>query len=242
MPESNSGGQLSRLIRWLILASVPGLAFVTLLSVQPPLSVAEFSGGALEPVVLSLGRLAGLALSGWLLASQVLYTVGVVAQTRWLVDILHPLTLPVVRRVVAGIATVTVSLNAMTAVAQQAPTDTTIVAVEHNSLREEATPTPNLQPLVEVEAEENPCLAEEPAGSYIAPLTWLVRPGDHLWKIAGEHLTIVLDRQPTRDEHARYWVEVIDAARPIIRSGEPDLIYPGEQIPLPPTLDAGVRP
>jgi hypothetical protein len=83
---------------------------------------------------------------------------------------------------------------------------------------------------------------EEPTSSYIAPLTWLVRPGDHLWKIAGEHLRIVLDRLPTREEHARYWLEVIDAARPVIRSGDPDLIYPGEEIPLPATLDAGVRP
>jgi hypothetical protein len=83
---------------------------------------------------------------------------------------------------------------------------------------------------------------EEPLGSYSAPLTWLVRPGDHLWKIAGTHLNIVLDRPPTENEHARYWVEVVNAARPIIHSGDPDLIYPGEEIPLPPTLDAGVRP
>jgi nucleoid-associated protein YgaU len=128
----------------------------------------------------------------------------------------------------------------VTAVAQ-APTDTSIVTVEHNNLRQEATPTPNLQPLVEVETAE-PRVFEEPLGSYSAPLTWLVRPGDHLWKIAGSHLNIVLDRPPTRDEHASYWVEVVNAARPIIHSGDPDLIYPGEEIPLPPTLDAGVRP
>jgi hypothetical protein len=239
MSEGNSGILLSRLIRWLILATVPGVAFVALLSVQP-LSVAGLSGGALEPVLLSLGRWAGLALTGWLVASQILYSLAVVTRTRWLVGALRPVTLPLVRRVVAGIATVTISLNTVTAVAQ-APTETTIVTVEHNSLRQEATPTPNLQPLVEVEATE-PCVIDEPAGSYSAPLTWLVRPGDHLWKIAGEHLTIVLDRPLTGKEHARYWVEVVNAARPVIRSGDPDLIYPGEEIPLPPTLDAGVRP
>jgi hypothetical protein len=112
-----------------------------------------------------------------------------------------------------------------------------VVTVEYSNLRSEATPTPQLQPIVEVEAGLTAA-----DGSYAAPLTWLVRPGDHLWKIAGEHLTIVLDRTPTESEHARYWVEVIDAAKPVIRSGDPDLIYPGEQIPLPPTLDAGVRP
>jgi len=78
-----------------------------------------------------------------------------------------------------------------------------VVTVDTATLRQEATPTPNLQPIVEVEADE-PCIAEEPTGSYSAPLTWLVRPGDHLWKIAGEHLRIVLNREPTRKEHARY--------------------------------------
>ena len=240
MSERNSGRQLPRFIRWVIVAVVPGLAFVTLLSVRPPLSINEIPDGALEPVLLNLSRLAGLGLTGWLVVSQLLYTLAVLTRTRWLVDVLRPVTLPVVRRVVAGIATVTISLNTVTAVAQ-GPTETTIVTVEYNGLRQEATPTPNLQPLVEVEATE-PTIIDEPAGSYSAPLTWLVRPGDHLWKIAGQHLNIVLDRPPTRDEHRRYWVEVIEAARPVIRSGDPDLIYPGEEIPLPATLDAGVRP
>lgn len=240
MSERNSGRQLRRLIRWVILALLPGLAFMTLLSVQPPLSINEIPDEALEPVLLNLGRLAGLALTGWLVVSQLLYTLAVLTRTRWLVDVLHSVTLPVVRRVVAGIATVTISLNTVTAVAQ-GPTETTIVTAEYSELRQEATPTPNLQPLVEVETTE-PSDIDPPAGSYSAPLTWLVRPGDHLWKIAGQHLRIVLDRPATRDEHARYWVEVIDAARPVIRSGDPDLIYPGEEIPLPPTLNAGVRP
>jgi hypothetical protein len=115
-----------------------------------------------------------------------------------------------------------------------------VVTVDYDSLRQEATPTPILEPLVEVETEA--CAVDVPAGSYSAPLVWLVRPGDHLWKIAGEHLQIVLERAPTQDEHALYWLAVIDAARPVIRSGDPDLIYPGEELPLPPTLDAGVRP
>jgi len=219
---------------------VPGLAFVTLLSVQPPLSINEIPDGALEPVILNLGRLAGLGLTGWLVVSQLLYTLAVLTRTRWLVDVLRPVTLPVVRRVVAGIATVAISLKTVTAVAQ-GPTETTIVTVEYDGLRQEATPTPNLQPLVEVEVTE-PSVIDEPTGSYSAPLTWLVRPGDHLWKIAGQHLSIVLDRPPTRDEHARYWAELIEVARRVIRSGDPDLIYPGEEIPLPATLDAGVRP
>lgn len=218
----------------------PAVAFVVLISLPQPIADLTTGTNSLESALVSFGRLAGLTLCGWLVASHLLYTLAVVSRTPWLAEVLRPVTLPLVRRIATGLATVTISLNTVSAVAQTTP-EPTVMTVDTADLRQEATPTPNLQPIVEVEADE-PYLTEEPTGSYSDPLTWLVRPGDHLWKIAGEHLMIVLDRPPTRDEHARYWVEVIDAARPIIRSGDPDLIYPGEQIPLPPTLDAGVRP
>ena len=223
-----------------MLALVPAVALAALVSLGPPGTIGASQASGLEPTLLEAGRLAALILSGWLLASQVLYTLAIVTRTRWLAETVRPITIPLVRRVAAGLATVSISLSTVTAVAQ-GPTDSTVVTVDYSNLRQEATPTPNLQPLVEVQTDD-PCVVEDPIGSYSAPLTWLVRPGDHLWKIAGEHLNIVLDRSPTRKEHARYWVEVVNAARPVIRSGDPNLIYPGEEIPLPPTLDAGVRP
>ncbi|GBE23243.1 MAG TPA: hypothetical protein ENH00_11105 [Actinobacteria bacterium] len=240
MTESNSGTRIQRRIRWLIAALVPGAAFLILLSMTPPLALEEIAGGALEPVLLTLGRLAALALTGWLVASQLTYTFALLTRTEWLTEILRPLTLPGVRRIAAAAASVSISLGAVTALAQTPPVPA-VITVEQTDLRQEATPTPVLQPQVEPEISE-PCVAVEPEASYSAPLTWLVRPGDNLWRIAGEHLTIVLGRPPTSDEHRRYWVKVVDAARPVIRSGDVDLIYPNEQIPLPPTLDAGVRP
>lgn len=227
------------MVRWLVLALVPALAFVVLLSRPAPVGFGDIASAGLESVVLSIGWLAGLILTGWLIVSQVLYTLAVVTRTRWLTDLLRPVTMPLVRHTAAGLATAAISLSTVTAMAQP-PTATTVVTIDYVALRQEATPTPILQPLVEVETDVGEI--DEPNGSYSAPLTWLVRPGDHLWKIAGEHLSIVLDRPPNRDEHARYWLEVIDSARPVIRSGDPDLIYPGEEIPLPATLDAGVRP
>ncbi|MFP3881918.1 MAG: LysM peptidoglycan-binding domain-containing protein [Actinomycetota bacterium] len=218
---------------------MPAAAFTAMLFTPAPTWTGSVSAAGLESILVGVGRAIGLAITGWLLASQLLYTLAVLTQTRQLAETLQPITLPLVRRAVAGLAAVTFGLSSITALAQTTP-ETTVVTVDHSHLRQEATPTPNLQPLVEVHTEEP--RIEQPEGSYSAPLTWLVRPGDHLWKIAGQHLRIVLDRPPTRDEHARYWLEVIEAARPVIRSGDPDLIYPGEEIPLPPTLDAGVRP
>jgi nucleoid-associated protein YgaU len=39
---------------------------------------------------------------------------------------------------------------------------------------------------------------------------------------------------PTNREVAEYWRKVIDANRDRLRSGDPNLIYPGEEIILPP--------
>jgi len=224
-------------IRWFLLAVVPGAAFAALVSMAPPLAFNQLGDGSLEA-----GRWIGLGLTVWLIITQLLYTVAVLTRTDWIIDVLRPVTLPIVKRIAAGAATITISMSSVTAVAQIAPEPTTIAdQVAEGHLRQEATPTPILQPLAEHDVEE-PRVALDAVGSYSAPLTWQVRPGDHLWSIAGEHLAIVLDRPPTRDEHRNYWVEVVEAARPIIRSGDPNLIYPGEEIPMPPTIDAGITP
>jgi nucleoid-associated protein YgaU len=64
--------------------------------------------------------------------------------------------------------------------------------------------------------------------------TVVVRPGDHLWKISERRLDEVLSRDPTDADVSPYWREVIEANRSRLRSGDPDLIYPGEQVEMPP--------
>lgn len=62
----------------------------------------------------------------------------------------------------------------------------------------------------------------------------VVRRGDHLWSLAARHLAQVLGRSDLGEhEIARYWVRVIEANRDTIRSGNADLVYPGEVIELP---------
>jgi nucleoid-associated protein YgaU len=61
--------------------------------------------------------------------------------------------------------------------------------------------------------------------------------GDNLWKIAREHLSRKRSGgsgAPTNREVAAYWLKVVEANRDGLRSGDPDLIYPGEHITLPP--------
>ena len=63
--------------------------------------------------------------------------------------------------------------------------------------------------------------------------TVIVAKGDHLWKISGHHLHRVLGRQATNVEISPYWRRVIATNRPKLRSGDPDLIFPGEVVTLP---------
>lgn len=62
--------------------------------------------------------------------------------------------------------------------------------------------------------------------------------GDNLWTIARDHLARVTNRRPSDlsdHEIATYWLRVIAVNRSALRSGNPDLIFPGELIMLPPT-------
>jgi hypothetical protein len=61
-----------------------------------------------------------------------------------------------------------------------------------------------------------------------------VRPGDHFWSIAEEHLAKVTERRPTEREIGKYWQRLVAANRDRLRvPGNPDLIFPGQEMVLP---------
>jgi len=64
-------------------------------------------------------------------------------------------------------------------------------------------------------------------------LTYLVKPGDHLWSISAKYLAYRLGRRPSTSEVHTLWVEVVERNRSSISSGDPNLIFPGERIVLP---------
>ena len=61
-----------------------------------------------------------------------------------------------------------------------------------------------------------------------------VEPGDTLWAIAANHLERGTRREPSAAEISRHWRAIIDLNIDRLRSGDPDLIHPGEDILLPP--------
>lgn len=68
--------------------------------------------------------------------------------------------------------------------------------------------------------------------------TTVVQPGDHLWKISASHLSDSLDRAAEDSEIAPYWRLIIAENRDDLRSGNPDLIFPGEIVALPVASDS----
>lgn len=68
--------------------------------------------------------------------------------------------------------------------------------------------------------------------------THVAEPGDNLWSITAAHLEAAGADHDTA--HVREaWREVVAANRDRLRSGDPDLIYPGESITLSPLPEAG---
>ena len=61
-----------------------------------------------------------------------------------------------------------------------------------------------------------------------------VAVGDNLWTISAAHLRLVYpSRELDAAEISPYWRRVIEVNTPTLRSGNPNLIYPGEGIVLP---------
>jgi hypothetical protein len=69
-----------------------------------------------------------------------------------------------------------------------------------------------------------------------------VVPGDNLWDIAAAHLAEATGRPGqniTNGEIASYWVRLMAANEGLLRSGNPNLIFPGERVICPP-VDGGL--
>lgn len=73
------------------------------------------------------------------------------------------------------------------------------------------------------------------------PNRYEVVAGDNLWRIAEDTLATAWARKPSAAEISLYWWELIDENLDRLRSGDPDLIYPGEMLHLPATPEEAGR-
>lgn len=179
-----------------------------------------------ETALAALARAVGLALVAWVGASTIVYVAARFlgadpSSIDWLS--IGPIR-KLVDAVVAGslVATTMAPMAAVAAV----PPSTQTVATDPSAVAPGYVPIPAglSQPAAPLEPSSR---QEPPPGSVI------VVPGDNLWKLAEQRMEAVLGRRATDAEVAPYWVEMIEANRNRLRSGDPDLIYPGEELVLP---------
>lgn len=187
------------------------------------------------PVVaaMALVRVAALASAVILLlvwvASAAAEAAGAVRVAAWLERLLPPL----VRRVLGGVAGVGAVGSALVAVAPGSapsaadpPAGGAVVAtmsvVDPDAERED-------------DAEVTMRVEAPPAASPASPGAadeWVVEPGDSFWSIAEEVVAERLGRPAGDDEVAPYWARLVEANRPTLVTGDPDLIFPGQRLVL----------
>jgi nucleoid-associated protein YgaU len=93
--------------------------------------------------------------------------------------------------------------------------------------------------MVETDPAPSPPAPAIPALPQTLPSPHVVQPGDSLWSIARTGLSLATGRAPeelTEGEIAAYWVAVVDVNRTRFGSGDPNLIFPGEVLELPPAV------
>lgn len=112
---------------------------------------------------------------------------------------------------------------------------TSIPPLTSTSTRSEVdgTSAPDDGPSSEPEPSESPRSVRTDAESAVgAAVHHVVEPGDHLWALAESRLMSEHARRVTDAEIAPYWRTVIEANP---RLADPDLIFPGDVVVLPPT-------
>lgn len=165
--------------------------------------------------VAAFGRTAALAIVAWVALTTLAYALMRLAGARpvsWL-------SIGPLRRAVDAV------LAGTLVVASMAP------AAATDQVSPSYVPVPAGQ--VSTESEAQPAIAS-PATARAVESEVIVSPGDSMWTLAETHLAATWGRPPTDAETAPYWVDVVEANRSRIRSGDPDLIFPGETIMLPP--------
>ena len=213
-----------------------------------------------------------IALGGlcWLFASTVLYGFARVVRATRLINALGWCILPAIRRVVDGalavslVTTGVVASGARLAHAAHPPTTSTTSTTSTTAMSPHvrsgrahvlesfppAPPSPSSPaqrpPPAPASSPDLPTPTPTPTPvSDAQAQRHVVVVGDNLWTIAAGEVARATRRGGTElsdQEIARYWVEVLTAARPALRSGNPNLIYPGEVVPLPPITGRAAAP
>jgi nucleoid-associated protein YgaU len=208
-------------------------------------------------VVVALLWWIALLIAVWLLVTTLLYVAAAVSRVPAAIRAVGWTTLPALRRAVdaacaVSLATTVVLVPAAAGAARASdPPTVSLVRDGHGGGITElpadspttttttttpSTPTLPSLPPVPTRAEA-PVAPVAPAPPRAPADEIVVVEGDNLWALSARHLAAATGRAvgdvPDTDV-ARYWVQVCDVNRARLQSGDPNLVYPGERIVLPP--------
>lgn len=208
-----------------------------------------------EDALAAVLRYVALAGGYWLLGSTLVYLLARISGSVRMIDRTSILTLPAVRRATDRLVVGTIAVSALAGPAvavtnvwgDRQPAVEVIDPIETRlgTTAPAVEPVVDLRPLEEADEEVStppvrlgPSLdrpGAEPAITISdgAHLEVVVTEGDHLWALAERRISSTLGRPAADHEVAPYWRDVV-SSNPEIRSGNPDVIYPGEVIVLPP--------
>lgn len=207
-----------------------------------PVDLVLEPGGPLEPALAAAMRVLGLAVGYWLAGSTALYLVGRAARLPAATRTVRWATIGPVRRLidglVAGALVASVGLPS-TAIAMTGPGYIPVPAGD--PIEMDNPPTGSVLPgslflpipQIPVPPVDDPGSLPPQAGVPNDPSEVVVQPGDHMWSLAEKRLNLILGREASDTEIAPYWLKVIGTNLSRIRSGDPDLIFPGEVLLLP---------
>jgi hypothetical protein len=194
-----------------------------------------------EDVLLAGIRLAALVAAWWLLATTLAYVAARLAHLHGAARAVGWVTCPAVRRWVdraAALSIMTASALGATRPAGADPPPTTgpaprpvVIDLDHRDRSGVADlPPVSVRTGHSIDVPPVPAAPIPPPMSATPPpaptpvRTHRIASGEHLWSIAANHATDV----------APYWWRLVELNRPHLRSGDADLVYPGETIELPP--------
>ncbi|MEX1008240.1 MAG: hypothetical protein WD271_10410 [Acidimicrobiia bacterium] len=188
-----------------------------------------------EDALAAALRVVALVFAWWLLVATVAYACARAVAIPAAVRACEWATPRTIRRtvdrvlaasIVAGAVTAPVSAHSVGAVQDPPPQ----VSVDVRSGKSLETLPSEWSPPVGVDPPMDPPIDRLAA-------TVVVAPGDNLWDLSASALASETGRERgtlENDEVARYWRTVCDANRETLRSGNVNLIYPGEVVALPP--------
>lgn len=193
-------------------------------------------------VAFALLRLAAMAAGGYVLSIATLQLACCWGGRRDLAAIVDRITIPALRSVLAGAATLGISASALgPPSASAAPPPAGEEVVTMRVLRDPPTstePAPTTAPASLSAEPPAPAVRVSPVPSVARGHDgelWTVEPGDSFWTIAASHLSDLRGAPSTDAEIARYWRSLVDANRGIlVVAGNVDLLFAGQIVTLVP--------